>query len=297
VLANTTTYRAYVRTAQTINGASHWAEWAYSAFTTSFTTPDITSVAVTGDNTYARHRVTVTRNTGTPNWTAFDVERSDDVGVTWVAVRGATIATPPGDVWIGYDYEGTNGTAAIFRARARTATLVGPWAISTGATWTSTDHWVKDLRSPGNNVTVEVSDLPQRQWAIEQGVHRPVGRYDPVVVSDIRQQHTASMTFEVYTATEGDGLRDLLSSGTVLLQLAQGLGYGNIYLVAGTITDRQGFEHIGSEWRFVDVAYTEVATPPDDGVDTTGLTWGDINSTYATWQAVLDAFPTWGGLV
>lgn len=296
-LANSTTYRCYIRTAQTINGSPHWAEWAFSSFTTSFTTANITSVTVTGDSTLARHRITIARDTGTANWLTFDLQRSDDAGTTWVAVRGATGATPPGDVWIGYDYEGTNGVAAIYRARANTATITGPWTTSTGATWTSTDHWLKDLRSPGNNVTVEISTMPQRQYGIEQVVYRVLGRADPVVVSDVRQYHTASITFEVYSAAEADNLRDLLSSGTVLLQIGTGLGYDSIYLVAGTIIDHHAAEQIGTEWRYVEVNYTAVGIPPDDGVDSTGLTWGDINSSYATWQLLLDTGDTWGDLV
>ena len=297
VLANSTTYRTYVRTAQTINGAAHWAEWAFSSFTTSFTTSNITSVAVTGDNTLARHRITVTRDSATPNWLTFDVQRSDDAGTTWVAVRGATGATPPGDVWIGYDYEGTNGTAAIFRARASTALVTGAWTTSTAATWTSTDHWLKNLRSPGNNITVEIADLPQRQWGIQQGVNYVVGRADPVVVSGTRQLHAASVSFETYDAATSAALRTLLSSGTVLLQIAPGLGHDNIYLVAGPISDRYGSEQIGSTWRYTDVSYVEVATPVDDGVLATGLTWQDVATSYATWQTLLDTGKTWGDLV
>lgn len=296
-LANSTTYRAYVRTAQTINGQSHWSEWAYSSFSTSFTTPDITSVTVTGDNTYARHRIVVSRNTGTPLWVTLDVERSDDSGTSWTAVRGATGVTPAGDMWIGYDYEGTNGVAAIYRARGATTLVTGPWATSTGATWSSTSHWLKDLLTPGNSMEIEVSGLPQRVWPIVQGVHRPVGRPDPVVTSDVRQMHTASVEFEVYTATEADELRTLLAGDTLLLQLATGVGYGNIYLRPGTISERKGAEEIGSEWRYLTVDYVEVAAPPDDGVGSLGLTWQDVVDTYATWADLIAAVPTWGDLI
>lgn len=296
-LANSTTYRAYVRTAQTINGQSHWSEWAYSSFSTSFTTPDITSVTVTADSTNARHRIVVSRNTGTPLWITLDVERSDDSGTTWAAVRGATGVAPAGDQWIGYDYEGTNGVAAIYRARGATTLVTGPWATSTGATWSSTSHWLKDLLTPGNSMEIEVSGLPQRVWPIVQGVHRPVGRPDPVVTSDVRQMHTASVEFEVYTATEADELRTLLAGDTLLLQLATGVGYGNIYLRPGTISERKGAEEIGSEWRYLTVDYVEVAAPPDDGVGSLGLTWQDVVDTYATWADLIAAVPTWGDLI
>lgn len=296
-LANATTYRAYVRTAQTINGAAHWAEWDYEAFSTSYTTPEVDTVTVTGDDTNARHRITVTRNTGTPLWVAFDLERSDDSGTTWIAVRGATAATPPGDVWIGYDYEGSNGVPAIFRARASTATITGAWTSSSAATWTTTDHWLKDLLSPGNSMVLEISDMPQRRWGIVQGMHRPVGRVDPVVVSDVRQSHTATVTFEVYTAAEADELRNLLNGQQLLLQIAAGLGYDGFYLIPGEVSERHGAEQIGSEWRYIEVSYVEVAAPPDDGVTTVGLTWQDVLDSYATWQDLVDTGMTWGDLV
>ncbi len=60
-LADATTYRAYVRAAQTINGEPQWSVWNFDEFEASFNQPILNSVTALGDDTNARIGVTVVR--------------------------------------------------------------------------------------------------------------------------------------------------------------------------------------------------------------------------------------------
>jgi hypothetical protein len=297
-LTNGVTYRAYVRAAQTINGSSHWSEWQFIQFTMNVPGPVVQTVSVTPDNTNARHRIVVDRNTGGPAWSLLFVERSIDNGLTWVPVRGtAAGAFPPGNQWIGYDYEAPNGVPCIYRARASLGAIVGNWTTSTGSTWSSDDNWLKDVRNPARSRKVTVSQVPEQEWAITQGVFRPAGRPDPVVVSDVRQLAEASMQFECDSVGETGQVRELLSSGVLLLQLPATLGFDQAYLVAGTIRRVPAADELSTGWSYLDVDYVEVASPPDDGVIAFGTTYADMAAQYATYQLTIDTGRTYGSFI
>lgn len=297
-LDNSTTYRAYGRTAQLINGYPHWAEWAFSSFTTSYTLPVIASITATADNTLARQRLVVTRTVMSPTWTGVEVQRSLDGGTTWVFVRGATNVLPPGDVWIGYDYESANGVAAIYRARALTPMFTGPWLTSSGSTVTTTATWLKDLRNTARNRTVRAKTLPSPSRGRAQGEHVVVGRADPVIVSDVRQTTRGTVTFVTMTETAADDLLALTDATVLLLQTPTSHRFGSRYIVIrGELQEIRVTRIAQEQIRYWQATYVEVVAPADVGLVVAGLTWQDVVTSYATWTALIAAVPTWGDLV
>jgi hypothetical protein len=300
-LPNSTTYRAYVRVAQSINGAPQYSTWQYTGFSVAVTTADVSTVASTADSTNARIRVTVTRNTGTPQWATMDLQRSDDGGITWSQVRGATGTVPPGDVWIGYDYEAGNGVAAIYRARANSSPggglVTGAWVTSSSVSWSDTNLWLKDLTYTTRNMVVNNDLMPEPTYGRPQGVFRIIGSAAPVVVSDVLQYGVSTIQLETYTDAESAALKQLVGGAVLLLQAPAVMGWGSRYVAPGALREIRKSQELAIAWRLWQLVLTEVTQPPDAGLIVTGLTWQDIVNTYATWTAFIAGVPTWGTLV
>ncbi|MEP7114760.1 MAG: hypothetical protein ABI862_15945 [Ilumatobacteraceae bacterium] len=304
-LPNSTTYRAYVRTAQSINGvAAHWADYAFTGFSIAATTPEVATVSATADDVNGRNRITVTRNSGTPYWATLDLQRSNDGGVTWVFVRGAADSIPPGDVWIGYDYEAGNGEVVIYRGRAVYGVpglvVTGAWVTSGSVSWSvSGVDWLKDLRNPTNSMKVRLESLPATSRDRPRGVFSVIGRRDPVIISDVLHLMSGDMTLLTFTDTEADALDLLLDSNAVLLlQVRPESRFGSHYLSVGGVSVVAVVSQLPSQpaarWL---MSFVEVAAPGDFTVDIPGLTWQDIIATYPTWTALIASVPTWGDLV
>lgn len=133
-LANSTTYRAYVRTmATTAGGAPLWSPWGYSQFALSLVMPGPpTSLVVSRDPAGVATKVTAVSTAAPPaagSWSSSQVllERSTD-GVTWQRVwvrpgAGTDADGPYGIAWNAaagttvYDYECPRGDTVSYRAR------------------------------------------------------------------------------------------------------------------------------------------------------------------------------------
>lgn len=271
-LSNSTTYRAYVRTAQTTLGSLQWADYAFSGFSISLTTADITSVVATASSANGRNGLVITRNGATPAWTSVEVQRSIDAGVTWSYVRGYTrfaVSTSPITVT---DYESPPGVAAVYRARA-TYQLAGldiasSWVSSASVTWTSvSDYWLKDLRVPTRNLTVRIRALDTLHRARRQGRFAVLGRADPVVVSDVRSLSSGTLVLRTLTDADSVALNLLLSTDIVLLQAPTGLAPGSMYLAVGDVDEVRAVADYGlATARFWSIDFVEVAVPADTGL-------------------------------
>ena len=88
-LANSTTYRAYVRVASLINGANYFSAWAYSQFTLSIDSPATPTVSAFYDSTTGAVTVTIFGRTNalSPNQASFE---TDTTG--WAAVTNCSIS-------------------------------------------------------------------------------------------------------------------------------------------------------------------------------------------------------------
>jgi hypothetical protein len=88
-LPNSTTYRAYVKTAQLVNGLNYFSEWAYSQFTMGIDSPAIPTIAAYYDSNDGSVAVTVFGRTNVLSTNQASFETNTD---GWVAVDNCTIA-------------------------------------------------------------------------------------------------------------------------------------------------------------------------------------------------------------
>jgi hypothetical protein len=88
-LANSTTYRAYVRVASLVNGANYFSDWAYSQFTLSVDSPATPTVSAFYDSNTGAVTVTIFGRTNalSPNQASFE---TDTTG--WAAVANCSIS-------------------------------------------------------------------------------------------------------------------------------------------------------------------------------------------------------------
>lgn len=271
-LANSTTYRAYVRTAQTTNGIDQWATPAFSGFSLNLTTPELTSVVASAQNATARNQIIVTRNGTTPLWTSVEVQRSIDGGATWAYVRGYTRFAPPSSPFTLFDYEVPNTTAATYRARATYQVtgldVSGSWVSSSTVTWTSaTDYWLKDPRIPARNLIPRVRNDTTFTRARPQGRFDVIGRVDPVVVSDVR--HLTAGTLVLYTLTDAEATALLLLTTTdvLLIQTPTTDRTGSRYLAIGDLVEERIIaDRPNSQLRGWSMDYVEITAPADTGI-------------------------------
>lgn len=271
------TYRAYVRVAQTVNGAYHWSAWAYSGFTINVALPAVPLLTATPENDDARVRIDIDHQSGAATTDALEVQRSAD-NVTWEPLRlttdtdGVILAT---DATV-YDMEGGNGQTVYYRARAL-HNYSGEYAASAWATddaaWTSSTWWLKSVLHPSLNAPVYPHSVPSYQRPARQGVFQALGATRALVVSDTRGADRGTIVFRVDTDSQASALNELLDSGEVLLlQGAPGQHWTDRYVVLGDL-DRA---------RLVDKAYVEGT------LDT--LTWVEVDAPVG----VIDDWPEIG---
>lgn len=165
--------------------------WSTAAtLTMSVTPPNAPTLAVTADNTNARAQIVVTPVASAPYTSPYaSVERSDDGGVTWNAVRSLTAVSGSFGVPIlRYDYEAPYGISVKYRARisAITDSILNTSVPSTTQTVTLTNStWnIKCPQAPNlNMIGVTVVGQPNEDIAEDLGIFRPLNRRYPVTVS------------------------------------------------------------------------------------------------------------------
>ncbi len=186
------TYRAYVRVAQTVNGAYHWGDWDFEAFTILVELPAIPTIALTAQDENACIRIELTGNAGDATTTGFELEASVNAGTTWLPVRN-TLGLGErlvGDDVVVLDYEAPNGRITNYRARAvhdygDGLFGVSDWEID-DAMWSSSHWWLKHPNLPPLNLPVTVRSYRSVQRTARQGVITALGAVLPLVVSEVR---------------------------------------------------------------------------------------------------------------
>lgn len=81
------TYRAYVRSGQTVNGTAHWSDWDYEGFVIDVAVPDAPALTVTGLDAHGCVQLDMSEQGSGPSTDAFELQRSLDGGLTWEPVR------------------------------------------------------------------------------------------------------------------------------------------------------------------------------------------------------------------
>lgn len=265
------TYRAYVKVAQTVNGAAHWSAWDFDQFDVDVDTADILTVAAAGSNSTGSITVTVERDTGSEAWNFVEVERSIDNGTTWTPVRGATYvdATGDADTFVVIDYEVGNNVATLYRARATrivsSLPITGAWVQSSpSASWSSNVCW---LKAPGNpSLNTEFNLLARDVYSRRRssGVFQVIGTAAPVVVSDVLSKHSGQLLIESYESADGaDVLAILDGSAVVLVQLPAVFDVADFYAAVTSVDE--AFVSVVADvvWRRWAAGYVEVDAPAD----------------------------------
>lgn len=222
------TYRAYVRTAQTVNGIQHWSDWAYTTFTVDVDSPGDPTVVLTAQDSDGRMKLEISDTAGAATTDYFEVQRSDDGEVTWEAVRtlldGALVeADGSGDATI-YDREAPNGVDVSYRVRALHDYGLGAYGISswtevTGQ-WSSQSWWLRHPTDP----TLDVEALPMRTTsapgysrAKRQTALQPLGASTPVVISDTPASKTGTLVIRTDSEDERVAMETLLATSSPVL--------------------------------------------------------------------------------
>jgi hypothetical protein len=259
------TYRAYVRVAKAVNGSPFYSDFAFSQFTITVTPPSVPTLSAAWNSSLGRATLTVT-GTSPSGYVSqyFEVERSDDDGVTYRTVRyGENITPNASHVGVAVDYEAPRGIVVYYRARAvgvDSSSNEFPSAFSTiqqvlitnDQTW-----WFKVIDEPEYNLG-GVRVLAQLDTNIEEPntVFRPLGSTRPIVVAGPLQGEDGIYSIKTLTEAEYDAIYLVMThQGTILVQDPAGnQKYIRITSRTFAAESKQG----GVIYRDIDLAYVEV---------------------------------------
>lgn len=272
VLTNSTTYRVYVRTAQTINGAAHWSAWDFEGFSISVTTADVSAITTTADSAHGRILIAVDRSGSA--WNFVEVQRSTDAGTTWEYVRGGEYVNPAittkfstGDAnnFDIYDYVSANAESTLYRARATRIVsglpITGAWVQSSPqVAWSSTDFWIKAPNAPALNSSFLVRRLPDPVRKVRRGVF-PVLGGRTVAISDARQQTSGELLVQTTSEAHADALLALIEEPVLLFQSPPDQRFGSRYVSVGDVTEMHLDGRVVLALRHFALPYDEVAAP------------------------------------
>lgn len=240
-VANSTTYRAYVKLLST---STQYSNWAYSGFTTSFVVPSAPTCVATPDANSSYFTVVITSNiSGT---CSFTLERSEDGGTTWVGVRGALPSLPPSVTGSPAALTIVDRSITYFaniRYRARvisTQAVASNYTTTADQQLTSTVWWLRSVDNSAYDLSFAPSSVSfKRRGGTEGSTFWPVGRSEPVVVHG-NESAGDVFRFETHTLdkTQYDKVMRLLTSrGTLFLQSIHGMSW--FVRVTGEITSDQ----------------------------------------------------------
>lgn len=265
------TYKIYARALRYredgIARSDQYGSWSTAAtLTMSTPLPNTPTVTVSADQNQDRIAVTITP-VATTGYTSpyIYLQRSDDAGITWVSVRGASgIAGAFGSAATFYDYEAPREQSVYYRAyvKASYSGFVNQSANSNSqSALLVADGWnLKNPTDPTKNVIdVNVVGNPEEDLGEELGVFRPLGRRLAVVVAGSLTGWDGSLELVLASANDWAALKALAESQTVL-RLESAFGWSKyVRLVNGAKATNGGTK--GTPVRRVNLAYVEVDKP------------------------------------
>lgn len=273
------TYRAYVRVAQTVNGALHWSDWEHTEFTIDVVEPDAARLTLTANADLGRVELyAVGEATGDAAAQQLEFQRSVDGGTTWEPLRLTTdsagvVDDPEAEI---ADYEMPLNTSVSYRVRALRAygsvTAASAWTTDT-VTVTTRQWWLKHPLSPALSQAVTVVSYAAHQRPARHGVFQPLGRTDQVVIGDTRSARRGQLVVRVDTTEARDALDTLLAAGAT-------------FLLHGPVNDHEPDRYI----RITDEQHDRIADKAFVAGWHVTLTWFEV----ATPTGVVDEFPGLG---
>jgi hypothetical protein len=267
------TMKAYVRSAQNVNGVAQWSPWAAGpAFTTTTDPPAV--LTITAAVAAAAVQVTVVRDTAHTNWTHINLERSVGDVLSWEPVRGALEVAAPANTVVVADYEMPEGVAVWYRARGitKTGTTIasqGAWKVTSAAiTWTTTGCG-EYLRDPADTTTALLIEVVVDEQTMTSehrvGLLDVIGRASPVTVWDTPSLPTGMLPIVTRTYADAVALNDLVRTAPVLLwqgRRAWGHPHSWIVITSHTTTRAATSDAAYADYREWELTYVEVDEPP-----------------------------------
>jgi hypothetical protein len=223
-LANTTTFRAFVRVTDSsgLTGA-----WDYSQFSTAYTAFSVPTVTVGSQGGLAGNRISISATTGTglPVAARFAVQYQDPGSSVWYNVRNGDALVPDGSGKASVvDNEAPFGVARTYRAVTyvydSTADLwqQSAWSGSVSAALTPQTMWALTNPFDSNQGLVARVQSFETVASVVVGKFFAAGRADPIVMSDGPPKYPGiELNLWSLSSTERAELEALCNADTVLL--------------------------------------------------------------------------------
>jgi hypothetical protein len=271
------------------------------------------SITVTNDpaNSPPRNILFVT---GAPGATA-QLTRTDPSGAQ-TPVRSGDPAPLVTGAWVGYDYEAPYNAGCTYTVIPSDAT---PNAFTAATPLESPQPWLIHPGVPSLSLPVTGILLTDDQSDSGTALHAPLGRPDPIPVSDgARKTPAFQVSFrtggEIFSFPGGftfpgvltfpgaqdqnDALKAILQdSAPLMLQIVY--PYTDIAMYRWISIDRVTTARVtmqfGDQQRVWTLDCTEI-TRPAGGI-AAQRTWADLVAECATWQDVMNKFRTWTGVI
>ncbi len=207
-------------------------------------------------------------------------------------VRLGDPATLTSGVWVGYDYESWFGEESTY-----TATTAGG-SLTAGPVILDVDQiWLRHPGVPSLSMAVDFQGEGEPVRPVTQAVIEPIGRREPIVVTDGRRRSKrGELTLRTETLEELAALVAILDDASVLLlSLPAGLGYGmdgNQYLSLGDLREaRFQPDYYPHPWRIWTLPYIVVGRPA--GGLQSERTYSDLLAAHATYLQMRSAYPSY----
>lgn len=247
--------------------SDQYGAWSTAAtLTMSTPVPDTPTLSVSADQDADRVQINVTpvATSGYAGPYVF-VQRSDDFGITWKSVRGASgIQGTFGTASTFYDYEAPRGLAVQYRAQVQAtySSFINASAWSAAqSTVITADTWnLKSLSNPAlNMIDLRVIGRPTEQVQEDLGVFRPLGRRYPVVVAGSLTGWDGELKVTCYGESEWESVKALAESQSILL-LESLFGWSKyVRIISGAKSELAGTPT--APQRDLGLAYVEVEQP------------------------------------
>lgn len=175
-------------------------------------------------------------------------------------VRLAEPVTISGGVALVYDYESWFGQSMTYDATDSTT------ISSSAVTLSVSSVWLRNPGIPSLSVIVEIAGDGSPIRAANRGVHRPLARQYPIVITDGRRKSkSTTMLLRTWTLADIDALNACLDNcNVVLLDVppANPWGITHQYMAVGDLTEIRQVEEIAENpFRQWQLPYDEVSRP------------------------------------
>lgn len=264
-------YRAYVQVEQVWSGiGQHRSLAAFTSWTQSVPGPGVPLLTATYEPDLNRVRLALDDGP-TPATETYDVQCSDDAGLTWDFVRGARQIAPDGaGMAVVYDHEARLNRTRSYRVQAfRTVGSIkvgSDYSLVATATPVTSRFWLKDAAAPALNMALRLGD-DEFTHPRGEGVFHPLvadGRSaNAIVVSG--PVHGREGTWEIqFPGVQGEldwqAFIAIRASGrTLLWQLPNGEQYW--VALVGDLSTTWKPRGDGTYWRRSKIGYVEVDAP------------------------------------